>query len=239
MVREGKAGCGVRRGTQGRASSVLVVCLSGWLAAGLLASGCSEKRAPSGAGDVGATATKSATPSPESHAALLLRERQAKDDYFRSVDSPLPAGERTGFQGLSYYPVEPSLRFQVRLRRYQSPKPIRMATNTGEIRSGLLYGFFEFAAEGRDCQVKVYRLEESAGEPALFIPFLDATSGTETYEGGRYLDLTENTTGEYDLDFNRAYNPYCAYNPAYSCPAPPKENTLPIPIRAGERRFSH
>jgi len=167
----------------------------------------------------------------------VLRERRMKDDFFKSSNSPLLAEDRGKFSGLDYYPVNPELRFQVRLQRYSSPKSIRMATNTGEIRSGLLYGFFEFTVEGKDCKVQVYRLEESFSEPALFIPFLDATSGAETYEGGRYIDLTENTSGIYDLDFNRAYNPYCVYNPEYSCPTPPKENTVTAHIRAGEKKY--
>ena len=167
----------------------------------------------------------------------VIHERQTKDAFFKSVSSPLQAGEREKFRGLDYYPVNPALRFQVRLQRYSSPKTIRMATNTGEIRSGLLYGFFEFTVENQDCRVQVYRLEEAFSKPALFIPFLDATSGDETYEGGRYIDLTENTSGIYDLDFNRAYNPYCAYNPEYSCPAPPTENTVAASIRAGEKKY--
>jgi len=167
----------------------------------------------------------------------VIRERQIKDDFFQSSNSPLLPGERGEFKGLDYFPINPELRLQVRLQRYSSPKTIRMATNTGEIRSGLLYGFFEFTAENQDCRVQVYRLEESFSEPALFIPFLDATSGDETYEGGRYIDLTENTSGIYDLDFNRAYNPYCAYNPEYSCPAPPQENTVPAHIHAGEKKY--
>ena len=167
----------------------------------------------------------------------VLHERQAKDAFFKSGSSPLPAVERGSFKGLDYYPVNPDLRFQVRLERYSSPRTIRMATNTGEIRGGLLYGFFEFTVENQMCRVEVYRLEEAYGKPALFIPFLDATSGLETYEGGRYIDLIENTSGIYDLDFNRAYNPYCAYNPEYSCPAPPKENTVAASIRAGEKKY--
>jgi hypothetical protein len=80
-------------------------------------------------------------------------------------------------------------------------------------------------------------MEEDQGRsgPSLFIPFRDATSGSETYAAGRYLELTENTTGIYDLDFNRAYNPYCAYREDYSCPLPPAENTLTVAIRAGEK----
>lgn len=73
--------------------------------------------------------------------------------------------------------------------------------------------------------------------PSLFIPFRDQTSGQETYGSGRYIDLAENTSGIYTLDFNRAYNPYCAYNDTYSCPLPPAENTLAVPIRAGEKKY--
>ena len=167
----------------------------------------------------------------------VLHERRVKDAFFKSDSSPLLAGDRGRFKGLDYFPVNPELRFQARLERYSSPATIRMATNTGEIRKGLLYGFFEFTEENQVCRVQVYRLEEAFGQPALFIPFLDATSGLETYEGGRYIDLIENTSGTYDLDFNRAYNPYCAYNPEYSCPAPPKENTVAVSIRAGEKKY--
>ena len=167
----------------------------------------------------------------------MLQERQEKNAFFKSTSSPLLDIDRGKFTGLDYYPVNPELRFQVRLERYSSPKTIRMATNTGEIRGGLIYGFFEFTVENQTCRVQVYRLEEAFSKPALFIPFIDATSGVETYEGGRYLDLTENTSGIYDLDFNRAYNPYCAYNPEYSCPAPPTENALPVYIRAGEKKY--
>ena len=196
------------------------------LVSGLLSAGCGRVSEP-----VGETA---ATVSIHDD---VLHERQVKDDFFKSDSSPLLASDRGRFKGLDYYPVNPELRFQVRLERYSSPGTILMATNTGEIRKGLLYGFFEFTEENQTCRVQVYRLEEAFGKPALFIPFLDATSGVETYEGGRYIDLTENTSGIYDLDFNRAYNPYCAYNPEYSCPAPPKENTVAVSIRAGEKKY--
>jgi hypothetical protein len=142
--------------------------------------------------------------------------------------------------GLSYYPINPDLRFSARLHRYPSPRRIRMATNTGEIRSGLQYGYFEFSVKGQDCCLQVYRLEdapETGGGAYLFIPFRDATSGIETYGAGRYIDLKENTSGVYDLDFNRAYNPTCAYNPQFSCPVPPADNTLKVPIRAGEKKY--
>ena len=196
------------------------------LISGFLTAGCGRRNEH--AGETGAPAAARDD---------VIHERQAKDAFFKSESSPLPAVERGKFRGLDYYPVNPELRFQARLERYSSPRTIRMATNTGEIRSGLLYGFFEFTVENQACRVQVYRLEEAFSKPSLFIPFLDATSGVETYEGGRYIDLTENTSGIYDLDFNRSYNPYCAYNPAYSCPAPPKENTVAAFIRAGEKKY--
>lgn len=169
----------------------------------------------------------------------VLRERVEKDAVFRSDNSPIHPQERANFKGLSYYPIDPGLKFSVQLHRFPVPAQIRMATNTGEIRSGLRYGFFDFQAGGQDCRLQVYRLEDAPGDGAanLFIPFRDSTSGQETYAAGRYIDLKENTSGTYDLDFNRAYNPSCAYNSDFSCPVPPAENTLKVPIRAGEKSY--
>jgi len=169
----------------------------------------------------------------------ILQERLAKDKAFKSEqDSPLPSGERSGFQGLSYYPINPDLRFSAKLNRYAGPKQIRLGTNTGEIRSGLRYGYFDFQVENRACRLNVYKLEDAPDQGAsLFIPFRDATSGKETYDAGRYIDLKENTSGIYDLDFNRAYNPFCVYNSKFSCPLPPGENMLEVPVRAGEKKY--
>jgi uncharacterized protein len=169
----------------------------------------------------------------------VLRERVEKDAVFRSDNSPIHPQERANFKGLSYYPIDPGLKFSVQLHRFPVPAQVRMATNTGEIRSGLRYGFFDFQAGGQDCRLQVYRLEDAPGSGGanLFIPFRDSTSGQETYAAGRYIDLKENTSGTYDLDFNRAYNPSCAYNSDFSCPVPPAENTLKVPIRAGEKSY--
>ena len=171
----------------------------------------------------------------------VIQERRAKDAAFKSdSQSPLPSEDKPGFQGLAYYPLNPSLKFSVQLKRYPSPEQIRLGTNTGEIRSGLRYGYFEFQVEGQICRLQVYRLDDTSGSGGayLFIPFRDSTSGHETYAAGRYIDLKENTSGIYDLDFNRAYNPYCVYNSEFSCPIPPAENTLQVPIRAGEKDYS-
>jgi uncharacterized protein len=169
----------------------------------------------------------------------ILQERLAKDEAFRSNnDSPIPEKDRVDFRGLSYYPVDPNLRFSVALHRYSGPKQVRLGTNTGEIRRGLRYGYFDFQVGGSTCRLQVYRLEDSPENGAsLFVPFRDSTSGHETYAAGRYIDLKENTSGIYDLDFNRAYNPYCAYNSEFSCPNPPEENKLNVLIRAGEKIY--
>jgi len=170
----------------------------------------------------------------------VLQERMAKDATFKLAGSPLIPQDRPGFHGLSYFPIEPNLRFAAPLHRYPAPTPVRLATNTGEIRSGLRYGYFDFRVGNQACRLQVYRLEDApeSGGPMLFIPFRDTTSGKESYGAGRYIDLKENTSGVYDLDFNRAYNPSCAYNGEFSCPVPPAESTLTVPIRAGERKYA-
>ena len=183
------------------------------IALGIFLSACSENEAPAG---------KLSSVQNPMHA-----ERTARDEVFKSdKNSPILPQDRPRFRGLSYFPLNPSLRFSLRLNRYAAPKQIRLGTNTGEIRSGLRYGYFDFQVGDRPCRLQVYRLDDTAnsGGSNLFVPFRDATSGQETYAAGRYMDLAENTSGIYDLDFNRAYNPYCAYNSEFSCPIPPAEN---------------
>lgn len=185
--------------------------------------------------------SKSSTEGPPSPQDPILQERMEKDAAFKSEsNSPILPKDKPRFQGLAYYHLNPGLRFSVQLHRYPNPQHVRLGTNTGEIRNGLRYGYFDFHVEDQTCRLQVYRLEDvpdSGGGPYLFIPFRDSTCGQETYETGRYLDLKENTSGFYDLDFNRAYNPSCAYNSEFSCPVPPAENTLKVPIRAGEKKY--
>ena len=179
---------------------------------------------------------------PSSVDGSLLQARQERDQAFKSSgQSPLPEKDRELFRGLDYFPVNPALRFHLNFNRYPVPERIRLATNTGEIRDGLRYGYFEFTTEGQVCRLQAYRMDDgdNSGQPVLFIPFRDKTSGKETYAAGRYIDLPENTSGIYDLDFNRAYNPFCAYSDHYSCPIPPDENRLRVPIRAGEKSYKH
>ncbi|MBS1911181.1 MAG: DUF1684 domain-containing protein [Bacteroidetes bacterium] len=169
---------------------------------------------------------------PASGNTAVERERAEKDSAFRGPGSPIPEGVRPTFTGLRYYPVAPALAFNLHLTRLSKPEPISIPASKGDLRSMVRAGTFVFSVEGVECRLTAFASPEQPG--LLFIPFRDATNSSETYEGGRYLDLEETAGDEYLLDFNRAYNPYCAYSPHYTCPLVPKENVLSVAIRAGE-----
>jgi hypothetical protein len=168
-------------------------------------------------------------------------ERREKDYWFRvSDDSPIPHAKRHGFKGLSYHPVDPKYRFRVELHVYPKQDVLTFATSKGTEQQYFRHGYFEFIVDGQTVRLNAYRPVHAHGpRVSLFAPFRDATSGKETYGAGRYLDLEGSPDGVYDLDFNRAYNPYCAYSDEYVCPLPPPENWLRVPIRAGEKTWTH
>lgn len=160
--------------------------------------------------------------------------RAAKDKFYRRDDrAPLTPEQRRDFKGLSYFPENDALVIKAAIDRNVKPGIVRMETTKGEQQEYRRFGVAHFEVDGRPAQVTLYATDRSHN---LFLPFRDATSGKETYGGGRYLDL--HTHGEEVLiDFNYAYNPNCAYNPDWSCPLPPAENWLEVPIRAGEKAF--
>ena len=170
----------------------------------------------------------------------LEQARKEKDHWFREDhDSPIPHEARHGFRGLRYYPVDPGLRFRVRLAVFPEQEVLTFPTSKGTEQQYFRHGFFEFPVEGQTIRLNAYKAVHSHGRhESLFVPFRDATSGKETYGAGRYLDLEVEPSGVYDLDFNRAYNPYCAYSDDYVCPLPPPENWFPVPIRAGEKTWA-
>lgn len=160
--------------------------------------------------------------------------RVAKDALFQSEDSPLLEEERPGFRGLSYFPYDSTLAFAAALEPVLRADTLRIPTTTGDVRWYVRYGRFSFQLNGRAQQLTVFRPLDP-DEPSLFVPFTDPTNRRGTYDGGRYVDLPPPEGGVYLLDLNYAYSPYCAYNPAYSCPIPPAENRLALPVQAGER----
>jgi len=164
----------------------------------------------------------------------LKRFRAEKDRVFRKdPHSPLTPEQRDAFAGLVYFDENPQLVINGTVDRDVEPGEVRMATSAGEEQVYQRYGVVRFRVDGEAAQVVLYASDDS---DELFIPFRDATSGHETYGAGRYLEVHAHGD-DVTIDFNYAYNPNCAYDPAWSCPLPPAENWLKVPIRAGEKAF--
>jgi len=171
----------------------------------------------------------------------LAAFRASRDRLFvEHPSSPVPAAERAAFAGVPYWPLDPTLRFAARMEPDPDAPPLDLPrSGDGASFPYSRIGWVRFNVAGTDCQLGVFWLNEYAG--GIFIPFRDATSGTESYGAGRYLwdsakgaDLGS-SGDELILDFNYAYHPSCVYDPRWSCPLAPIENRLTVPIRAGER----
>lgn len=170
----------------------------------------------------------------------IQQQRAQKDSLFKfSQWTPIPPGELVHFRGLNYYPIDLAYRFEGPIVKYNPMERDTIMGTGGDLRPALKYGYFQFNFQGKTYQLQVYKIldENPAHDKFLFLGFTDETNGTETYGGGRYIDIVENEQNHYIVDFNLAYNPYCAYNPKYSCAVPPAENHLPFPVRAGEKLF--
>jgi uncharacterized protein (DUF1684 family) len=168
-----------------------------------------------------------------------LRDFRAdKDAFFREhPQSPLSPEQRESFEHLEYYPENADLVIRAELETdgVDLDATIVMQTTTGGHQTYRRAGVVRFEVDGKPARVTLFA---SPDMHELFLPFRDATSGGETYGAGRYLEVEPaSLDGRVEIDFNYAYNPYCAYNPNWSCPIPPGENWLSVPIRAGERAF--
>ncbi len=188
---------------------------------------------------VNGCSNESAPPSPL--VTKIEQERREKDRHFKhNNDSPLPEATKEQFSGLRYFPVDLKYRFEGPIAKFAQPETLAFATSDGRLKKALRYGLFSFSLEGQPQQLEIYRLLTLSAQYAdyLFIPFIDLTSGEETYGGGRYLDLVEQKDNHYVIDFNLAYNPSCAYGRKdFSCPIPPSSNHLRVSIRAGEKKW--
>jgi uncharacterized protein (DUF1684 family) len=153
---------------------------------------------------------------------------------FRSggEDSPVLKKDLDSFVPLSYFGIDEAYAVPAQLTPAANRVTAQMPTSTGKLRDMTRIGTLEFTLKGQPLSLAAF-LEE--GSRRLFVPFSDLTSGTETYQAGRYMNLDPTPTGIYIVDFNIAYHPYCYYNAEYDCPLPPAENRLKLPIRAGER----
>ena len=176
---------------------------------------------------------------PHDYVGAVQGFRAEKDEFFKTNSgSPIPAEERAAFTGLPYYPVNVDLVFEgLSLQPYAGDEPtsFQIPTSDNRLRPARRAGSLTFDLEGQSLRLTAYELEGAHSDGRVFVPFLDATSGTETYGAGRYLDLEPDEDGTYAIDFNLAYHPTCVYQPIFSCPLTPAENRLPIRIEAGER----
>jgi uncharacterized protein (DUF1684 family) len=161
--------------------------------------------------------------------------RAAKDRAMDSAESPIPPERRPALLPLAYFPPSLDYRVPAVLRPSNERPTIEMPTSTGQLRTMMRVGRLEFTLRGEQLGLSAFIEAGTDDLSRLFVPFTDLTSGTETYPAGRYMDLQRTPTGLYVIDFNRAYHPYCYYNPTYDCPYPPRENRLKLPVRAGER----
>ncbi len=163
----------------------------------------------------------------------LETQRAQKDDFFaHHPQSPLTAEQRAHFTGLDYFPENPALRFELEIEEFPQKEAVQMQTSTGDQQQYTRFGKVHFSAAGHPAALTVYQSQHG-----FFIPFVDSLASTETYAAGRYLDPHILPNGRLLVDFNQAYNPYCAYNDRWSCPLTPFENRLSVPIRAGEKIF--
>jgi len=170
----------------------------------------------------------------------LERERKEKDAFFSAhPQSPIPFEDRPRFMGLAYYPLNPDYRLELELHEHTDKDIFQTLDTVGNIRDFIRWGEFRFTIGNEQCALQVYKSEPH--DKRLFLMFKDTTSGNETYEAGRYLDLdyeSERTPeGKWVLDLNNAYNPWCAYSEHYACPYVPPENWLKVPILAGEKGY--
>ncbi len=180
---------------------------------------------------------------PPGWAAGVQAERADKDRRFRTdPDTPLLAADLPSFRGLAYWPVDPTYRLTGPIHVYDRPQRFTILSTTGKPRPCERYGYVTFRLRGRACRLQVYRLLDIGQQPGvagLFLPFTDGTTGKETYPAGRYVDIEGPDAGPYVVDFNRAYDPLCAYGAPerYVCPVTPAENRLPVRVEAGEQGF--
>ncbi|MEZ5082419.1 MAG: DUF1684 domain-containing protein [Bacteroidales bacterium] len=159
-----------------------------------------------------------------------------------SENTPLKPEQQKDFKGLKYFPGNLKYQTEARLTKFPDQEVVAMKTSGDRLPEYVVFGELTFTIDGQELTLKVYQSKKllivKNEDPTLFIPFKDETSSKETYGGGRYVDCRIPAEGELVIiDFNKAYNPYCAYNEKYSCVLPPEENRLPIRIEAGEKIF--
>lgn len=196
------------------ARSYVVVLLLGGL---IVATGCGDASSSTG------------------YEQTIMQERVERDMQMRDKNSALAPNLRDGFKGLDYFDVDSTYRYVTTLQRRSAPDTLMLMENTGRLREQVRIGHVTVPLPAGDKQLAVFQGAGDNPRGRLWVPFADATNGDATYKAGRYVDLRRRDGDSVVVDFNRAYNPTCVYNPEYACPMPPKENRIDAPIPAGEK----
>ncbi|NBB74745.1 MAG: DUF1684 domain-containing protein [Bacteroidetes bacterium] len=170
---------------------------------------------------------------PPSYEQQVLQHRVEREMNLRDKNSVLPPSARKRFKGLNHYPVDSTYRFTAPLEPAATPDTVWMVESTGGMAPRVRVGHVDVPFPEDTARLSVFRVQ---GQEPLWIPFGDATNQSATYPAGRYLDAPMEDDSTLVLDFNKAYNPTCDYNPNYTCPLPPSENRVALAIPAGEQR---
>jgi uncharacterized protein len=176
-----------------------------------------------------------------SEAASKEAQDKLNKEYADPKTSPLTKQDQKTFKSLDFYPVDMQYCVTAKFKRTPNEKPFNMATTTGRQVRYVKYGEVSFTLGGKQYKLNIYQSPELAKlqeyKDYLFLPFTDDTNGEGSYAGGRYIDIKIPAGDTLQIDFNRAYNPYCAYNHDYSCPIPPPENSLATTVKAGVKEY--
>lgn len=170
-------------------------------------------------------------------------QKKLNKEFSSKADSPLTDEDLKTFEALDFFPIDTAFTVTAKLSIQKDSKPFKMATTTDRLPIYKLYAIASFVIKGKEYQLEIYQNQKMVLSPDyedyLFLPFTDSTNGDTSYGGGRFIDLEIPENDEIIIDFNQAYNPYCAYNHKYSCPIPPKVNDLDVEVKAGVMAYKH
>lgn len=177
------------------------------------------------------------TQKPADYLKKIQEARTEKDNFFKtSKQSPLKEAQKEAFEGLSYFPIDETYKVEASLERLSEQEALRLPLSDGNEEIYIKYAWAKFTLQGTP--QKLLLLKKSRQDPRLFLIFTDASSANSTYAGGRYIDIPhKRSESKIIIDFNEAYNPYCAYNADFACPLPLAENEMKIEIKVGEKNY--
>jgi len=182
--------------------------------------------------------TITGTESEELYMETVQKDRDRQYKFLKyGLDSPLSGSQKSELKELEYYTIDPSYKVRAKMVPVEDRKMIELPMTDGTVEKYLRHSFAEFELNGQKTKLLLLQAAKESDKRNFFLAFADATSGEETYGGGRYLNLRQDGKNSITIDFNLSYNPYCAYNPDFACPLPPKENILELPIKAGEKDY--